>query len=73
VGNAGSVFVLCASRRDCPAAKPGISPKATLAGRNLGQDFSGKDGWIMYHGNPVPGFAAHPHRGFETVTIVRKS
>ena len=66
-------FLFCVHHDDdYPAANLDMSPKATLAGRNLGQDFSGKDGWSMYHGNPVPGFPAHPHRGFETVTIVRK-
>ena len=49
-----------------------MAPAASLAGRDIGQDFSRKDGWSMYHGDTVPGFPAHPHRGFETVTIVRK-
>ena len=45
-------------------------PPALLKGRNIGNDFVIKDGFRMYHGDVVPGFPVHPHRGFETVTFV---
>ena len=65
-------FLLRAPRRPLPAGNERQGPAASLAGRNLGQDFEGKDGWRMYHGEIVPGFPKHPHRGFETVTVVRR-
>lgn len=46
--------------------------KATLAGRDIGMDFAGIDGWNMYHGDVVPGFPQHPHTGFETITVVEE-
>lgn len=49
-----------------------MSPAASLEGRNLGNDFTLKDGWRMYHGQTIPGFPSHPHRGFETITMVNK-
>jgi quercetin 2,3-dioxygenase len=65
-------FLFCVHHDDAyPAGNEHLGPAASLAGRDLGQDFAGKDGWRMYHGRVVPGFPQHPHRGFETVTIVR--
>ena len=66
-------FLFCVHHDDTyPRANAALGPDASLAGRDLGQDFAGKDGWRMYHGVTVPGFPSHPHRGFETVTIVRE-
>ena len=66
-------FLFCVHHNDhYPRGDARLAPVASLAGREIGADFSGKDGWSMYHGDVVPGFPAHPHRGFETVTIARR-
>ena len=66
-------FLFCVYHDDrYPRGNAQLGPDASLAGRDMGQDFAGKDGWRMYHGTSVPGFPSHPHRGFETVTIVRE-
>ncbi len=66
-------FLFCVHHMDAyPKGNEHFGPAASLAGRSIGQDFTVKDGWRMYHGSKVPGFPTHPHRGFETVTIVQK-
>ena len=66
-------FLFCVYHQDSyPAGNAHMGPAVSLAGRDIGMDFAGKDGWRMYHGETVPGFPAHPHRGFETVTVVRQ-
>ena len=66
-------FLFCAHHDDAyPAGNGELGPAASLEGREIGADFAGVDGWRMYHGDTVPGFPGHPHRGFETVTFVRR-
>ncbi len=66
-------FLFCAHHRDeYPTGNQSLGPNTSLSGRNIGQDFVIKDGFRMYHGNVVPGFPYHPHRGFETVTIAKE-
>ena len=66
-------FLFCVHHLDrYPAANEHLGPVASLEARDIGMDFSGADGWSMYHGSTVPGFPQHPHRGFETVTIMRQ-
>jgi len=64
-------FLFCVHHLDhYPRGNDEYGPAESLDGRNLGSDFEPKDGWRMYHGRRVPGFPVHPHRGFETITIV---
>lgn len=67
-------FIFCVHHEDFyPKGNEAMGPEASLAGRVLGQDFAvNQEGWRMYHGKKVPGFPAHPHCGFETVTITTK-
>lgn len=64
-------YLFCVFHQDFfPSSNGQLAPSTSLAGRQLGNDFVIKDGFRMYHGNPIPGFPAHPHRGFETLTVV---
>jgi len=66
-------FLFCVHHRDFyPEGNSEMGPSTGLEGRNIGNDFVIKEGFRMYHGTKVPGFPAHPHRGFETVTIAKK-
>ena len=66
-------FLFCVHHDDAyPKGNEQLGPVASLEGRNLGNDFAIRDGFRMYHGDVVPGFPRHPHRGFETITVVRR-
>lgn len=61
-------FLVCAHHLDhYPPGNASLGPDVPL----LSDAPAGK-GWRMYFGQTVPGFPAHPHRGFETITIVRQ-
>lgn len=45
-------------------------PVHYLPDRRLGEDFNHSSPWRMYYGDKVPGFPVHPHRGFETITVM---
>jgi redox-sensitive bicupin YhaK (pirin superfamily) len=67
-------FLFCVHHEDdFPVGNEKMGPDTNyLKGRHMGDDFIIKDGFRMYHGKTVPGFPGHPHRGFETITVVRK-
>mgnify|MGYP001949696475 CR=1 FL=1 len=64
-------FLFCAYHKDdYPKGEPTLGPeKSLLRGRRIGSDFDPRQDWRMYHGEVIPGFPHHPHRGFETVTV----
>ena len=67
-------FLFCVHHEDdFPEGNDRMGPASEhFQGRHMGDDFIVKDGFRMYHGKTVPGFPGHPHRGFETITVVRK-
>jgi len=67
-------FLFCVHHEDFfPKGNGKLGPKSSLLkGRDIGQDFTVKDGFRMYHGSSIPGFPEHPHRGFETITVVQR-
>lgn len=66
-------FLFCVHHEDkFPQGNDQMGPISSLSGRDIGNDFIIKDGYRMYHGRNVPGFPGHPHKGFETITIVRE-
>lgn len=67
-------FLFCVHHEDkYPKGNDEMGPDPSyLQGRQIGQDFLVKDGFRMYHGQTIPGFPGHPHRGFETITVVRE-
>jgi quercetin 2,3-dioxygenase len=66
-------FLFCVHHEDqFPKGNEQMGPDSEyFKGRHMGDDFIIKDGFRMYHGKKVPGFPGHPHRGFETITVVR--
>lgn len=67
-------FLFCVHHLDhFPEGTSNLGPAPELLkGRPLGGDFDPKQDWRMYHGQTIPGFPAHPHVGFETVTVVNQ-
>lgn len=61
-----SPFLFCVYHKD---AYPAGNERMEAPRRGNGQDFDPNADYRMYHGDRIPGFPQHPHRGFETVTV----
>jgi len=58
-------FLFCVYHNDNYPAGDG---KLQAPRRGDGADFDPSAPYRMYHGDMIPGFPSHPHRGFETIT-----
>ncbi len=64
-------FIACMHHKDqFPTGNGNMEPVYYIKGWQAGSDFNPASPWRMYHGDKLPGFPSHPHRGFETVTVV---
>lgn len=64
-------YIFTAHHRDIfPKGNGMMGPVVMPKGKNNGADFDANADWRMYHGDTISGFPVHPHRGFETVTIM---
>lgn len=63
---AQSPFLFCVYHRDLYPSGNALNMEAPRVGD--GADFDWSQPYRMYHGDRVPGFPQHPHRGFETLT-----
>lgn len=64
-------FVIAFHHRDLfPKGDGKMAPVAIPREKSLGEDFNPEADWRMYYGRTIPGFPVHPHRGFETVTVM---
>ena len=59
-------FLFCVYHRDL---YPAGDDKMRAPRMGNGADFDFHAPYRMYHGDRVPGFPQHPHRGFETLTV----
>jgi quercetin 2,3-dioxygenase len=61
----GDPYLFCVYHKD---EYPMGNGKMEAPHRGNGSDFNPDVPYRMYHGNKIPGFPQHPHRGFETIT-----
>lgn len=65
-----SPFLFCVYHNDAYPMGDGSLELKGHVSQSPGADFNPNQPFRMYHGSKVPGFPAHPHKGFETITIV---